>query len=417
MLTPNGLELADKTLLIVGAGHEQVPAIVRAKQFGIKVVATDWDSGAPGAKLADQFAKISTSDKENTLAFARTSEIDGVMTLSSELAVPVVAYVSEKMGLNTGLNQEIALRATNKNAMHQAFIANGTPCAPSKNVDGLGELQVFVKDHGFPVVIKPSDSSGQKGVCVCYSEEELDRAIEEAVAFSTDGYAIAEKYIEGPEINVTAMVCNGAVECLSFSHRVTAPPPHFGIALEHVVPPSINQDSLRGVKEAAEKAIQAIGLKNGIAYPQIIASAVHGARVIEIAARIPGGYMREVALLSSGVDLIEVAICQSLGIHLSRSYFETYPKYSAARVNFLTKLDYPETPKVSKISGFTNSYDYPTASDASGILLSECRLKVGMNLPALTSSSARFAAIIGYGSSLIEVNQEIAQVQKRVVIE
>ena len=414
---PDELELADKKLLVVGAGHEQVPAIVRAKQFGIKVYATDWDSEAPGAKLANKFEKISTADKDKNLEFAQASKVDGVMTLSSELAVPVVAYVAEKMALNTGLDQDIALRATNKNVMHRAFVANGTPCATSKKVNGSTELQALIKEHAFPVVIKPSDSSGQKGVCICYSKEELQVAIEDAAALSSDGYAIAEQYIEGPEINVTAMVCNGVIEFLSFSHRVTAPLPHFGIAVEHVVPPSISQESLQDVKEAAEKAIQAIGLSNGIAYPQIIASATHGARVIEIAARIPGGYMRDVALLSGGVDLIDVAICQSLGIHLPRPYFENYPKYRAVRVNFLTKLDYPETQKVSKISGFTNSYDYPKASDASGVLLSECRLQVGMNLPALTSSSARFAAIIGYGSSLVEVNKEITQVQKRVVIE
>ena len=416
MLTQYIGSLQGKTLLIIGAGHEQVPAIEIAKSAGIKVLVTDLNPNAPGAKLADVFAPISTADKDQTLAFAEQAGIQGVMTLSSELAVPVVAYVAEKLGLNSGLNQEIALKATNKNEMHQAFLLNQTPCAESIKLNRLHELLSFVRRVGFPVVLKPSDSSGQKGVGIFSEISELEVALQEAIDFSSDGFAIAEEYIEGPEINVTAMVQNGDVNFLSFSHRVTASAPHFGIAIDHIAPPPISTDLLKEVKIAAEKAIHAIGLKNGIAYPQIIASESRGAKVLEIAARIPGGYMRDVALLLSGVDMIEVMICQSLGVHLPFEVFQNYPSYPAVHVKFLTELDYPELKRVSVVSGFANQYSYPDINTESGVLLSECRLQAGMTIPSLTSSSARFAAIIGYGATLEQADAQIEHAQKQTEI-
>lgn len=400
---------SQKTLLIIGAGHEQVPAIKMAKEMGHRVVVSDFNPQAPGIEFADHFERVSTKDKDGNLAVAKAQAIEGVMTLGSELAVPVVAYVAEQLGLPS-FSSETALRATNKNVMRQSFVAHNVPSPNSERVDSLSAIKTFVAKHGFPVVIKPSDSSGQRGVGVFYQEAELASAFAEAIQFSTDGLAIVETYIEGPEINVTAVVQNGEIEFLSLSHRVTAEPPHFGIALEHRAPAAIDAAMEDSIKQASIKAIEAIGLKNGIAYPQVIASP-KGAQVIEIAVRIPGGYMREVALILSGIDMIEVAIRQALSETLPIEAYRKQPPQAAVIVKFFTQLDLPKgTQHLSKVANFEQILTRP------GIFLANCRLKAGDKVPELNSSTARFGAIISYGQDLTTAQSYLDDALKTVVI-
>jgi biotin carboxylase len=399
-----------KTLLIVGAGYEQLPAIQIAKAKGLWVLVTDLNPQAPGVEYADVFAQISTADKDANLAFAKANDIDGVMTLGSELAVPVVAHICETLHL-PGLSKEVALKATNKNFMHQAFEAHAVSAPRAKKIVRMASLNEFIAECGWPVVIKPSDSSGQKGVGIFHQADKLQAALDEAISFSTDGAAIVEEYISGPEINVTAVVEAGNIHFLSFSHRVTAEPPHFGIAIEHRFPIGIDSALLEEVKITALKAIESIGLKDGIAYPQIIASPEKGAKILEIAARIPGGYMREMALLQSGVDMIEVVIDQAIGQFTTFKDYQKYPRYDSVMIKFLTELNVPGIKTISQVRGFIGRQ-----TDQPGIFLSECRLSEGQVVPDLTSSSARFGAIITYGDSIVASQALLDQTLQSVVL-
>lgn len=398
-----------KVLLIIGAGFEQLPAIQLAKSMGYKVVVSDLNPDAAGVNYADEFGQISTNNKSDNLAFAKQHQIDGVMTLGSELAVPVVAYVAENLDL-PGANIDTALKATNKNVMHRAFRQNSVPTPQSNRVNTLAQLKAFVEEWGWPLVIKPSDSSGQRGVTFLHEESPLEAALQEALHFSTDDYAIVEQYVSGPEINVTAIVQEGEIYFLSFSHRVTAEPPHFGIAIEHRAPVDISESALKSVREASEKAIRAIGLRNGIAYPQVIASP-QGSKVLEIAARIPGGYMREVALICSGIDMIEVVIRQALSETLPIVDYIRHPSSESVLVKFITELDLPADLKVmSQISGFEQVQKMPE------VFLANCRLKEGEAVPALDSSVARFAAIITCGDSIHASEKRLSEALNEIVL-
>jgi biotin carboxylase len=400
----------DKTLQIVGGGFEQVPAIEMAKKMGYRVVVTDMNPKAPGAGLADAFGCISTKDFEGNLAFARAQSIDGIMTLGSELAVPVVAKIAQTLGL-PGMTPQTALAATNKNIMRERFVAEGVPTPVSQKIDQLDQLVEFAEKYGFPLVLKPSDCSGQRGVTRMDCADMFAQALTEALRFSGDGYAIIEEYIEGPEINVTAAVQDAEIRFLSFSHRITASPPHFGIAIEHRAPVSISADLLAKVESASRLAIQAIGLQNGIAYPQVIASETKGAKVLEIAARIPGGYMRDVGLILSGIDMIEVSIRQALADTLPLEDYPSLPSSQAVRVKFITELDRPEMRVLNQKAGFEQIQSDP------GVYLAECRLNVGDPVPDLTSSAARFGAIIVRGDSLETVNHHLNQAWQKITLQ
>lgn len=381
-----------KTLLIIGAGHEQVPAIEIARSMGCRVVVTDRNPSAPGVPFADKFHEASTGDREANLKVAREEGINGVMTLGSETAVPVVAYIAEELSL-PGFSTDTAYKATNKNAMREAFAAHDVPAPVSQPVATVEEAAAFAGRHGFPIVVKPSDCSGQRGTTRVDALDQLEAAVSVALPFATDNKAIVETFVEGPEINVTAVVTGGQVHFLSLSDRVTAAPPHFGIAIEHVSPPAISSDMAEAIKSASVKAIQAIGLTDGIAYPQVIAGTNGKPYVLEIASRIPGGHMREVAWLMSGTDMIEVAILQALGEPEPLKKCRSEPPVSALSVKFITELDFPDHAgaEVTAIEGLND------AQTADQVCLARLYLQCGKPLPVLTSSAARFGAVIAAG--------------------
>ena len=378
--------------MIIGAGYEQVPAIVKATEMGCEVIATDLNPHAPGASLAHVFEVMSTNDAQGNLAIAQQYQVDGVMTLGSELAVPVVAHIVETLNLY-GLSEDTALKATDKNAMREAFAVKAVPTPLSQPVATLQEAYDFANQYGYPVVLKPSDSSGQRGVTKVDSSAALQASFMSAVSFAGNDYAIIERYCAGPEINVTAAVSKGKVTCLSVSNRVTAEPPHFGIAIEHIAPPAVTDKELEAIKRVSAQAIHAIGLEDGIAYPQLIMSE-QGPLLIEIAARIPGGHMREVALACSGIDMVDVAILQALGKEAPLAICPRQQVTPAVSVKFITVLDYPSPELIiKKISGLEQ------VSNETGIQFVRYHLKAGDSLPELSSSTARFGAVIAYGES------------------
>jgi len=393
---------------IIGAGHEQVPAIRMAREMGCRVLVTDRNPGAPGVAEADLFEPVSTADKEGNLEAARRHGVQAVMTLGSETAVPVVARIASALGL-PGISEDTAFKATNKNAMREAFVRHGVPTPTSRPVGSLPEAVEFTAAHGLPVVVKPSDCSGQRGTTRVDKEGALPAAIGDALRFATDGRAIVETFCEGPEINVTAAVSSGEVHFLSLSDRVTAAPPHFGIAIEHISPPCVGAEMAEAIQQASVRAIKAIGLRDGIAYPQVIAGP-NGPQVIEIAARIPGGHMREVALYRSGIDMIEIAILQALGHPDPLSVCRRNKVDAGLSVKFITELDFPEHAgrPLKGIEGLEESRQCP------GVRLARMYLAAGQPLPALDSSAARFGAIIAAGAGRDEACERSAAAAREI---
>lgn len=398
-----------KKILIVGAGVEQVPAIKIAKGFGHYVIVTDISDKAPGNLFADKNYIVSTNDAVGNLKIAKKEQIDGILTLCSETAVPVIAYVSSKLGL-PGMNEETALAATNKGVMRYVLSGKNVSLTGFSVIEKYDDIKNFTNIYNSPWVVKPSDSSGQRGVRLIYKQDALEESYKEAKKFSTDGKVIMEEYVSGPEINVTCLVINGKVHVLSLSERITLPPPYFGIANMHLAPTSLNEDEMNSIKKQSIMATEGIGLLNGISYPQFIATKT-GPRLLEIAARIPGGNMREVAMYLSGVDMIKTTIRQSLGENFNYKEAITEEAYPALAVRFITSLDIQNNnKKIERIHGVEE------ARKLSGIKFCDIRLKKGVIPPPLSNSAGRFGSMCAVGNSKEEVLNIIKKAYEKIKI-
>lgn len=295
-----------ETVLFVGAGRHQRRAIARAKELDLRVAAIDRNPDAPGLALADLAEVVDFGDVRAATEAARRIAPDGVLTVASDRAVPVVAAIAEELGL-PGIGREAAEAATNKAAMRRRLARAGVP---QPRFDVLSEPRGT--DVGFPAVVKPVDSAGQRGLSLVRSRRELAERLPAALAESRAGEAIVEQFLDGTEVNCLAVARGGEVTVLTLSDRRRPRGDGFGVCLAHVYPASLHAEAAAEAERVAVAAVRAVGLVDSVAYPQLLVSA-DGVRLVEVAARVPAGLMDEVSRIGIGVDLVQVALLQALG--------------------------------------------------------------------------------------------------------
>jgi len=197
--------------------------------------------------------------------------------------------------------------------MRDALGAAGLQQPPYASLRTADDVDAALDAVPFPAVLKPVDSGGQRAVFRVESREELERDLPEAVAESPTSEALLEEFVDGIELNGIVVDRVGEPALITLSDRLRPPGIGFGVGWMHVYPTSIPHDQLRLAGQVAVESVRALGLRDAIAFPQLIASPDGSVAVVEVAARIPGGQMADLVQHAVGVDLVEVALLQALG--------------------------------------------------------------------------------------------------------
>ena len=172
-----------KKLLLLGGSAQQIIAITTAKKLGYFTILCDYLTDNPGQHKADKFYLISTTDKKAVLEVAKNEQIDGILAYASDPAAPTAAYVSEKMGLPTNPYSSVEILC-NKD-MFRKFLSNHNFSTPkAKGYEKKADAIIDVNKFTLPIIIKPVDSSGSKGITVIRDIENLEKAIDFAFSFS-----------------------------------------------------------------------------------------------------------------------------------------------------------------------------------------------------------------------------------------
>lgn len=304
----------NKTILILGGGIMQIPAIRQAKSKGWRVIVADANPTAPGVEMADRFEKVDLTDRDGMVRTAkRYSEgggLDGVFTAGTDFSTTVAA-VAEACGLS-GVPYEVALSATDKNRMRNAFKEAGVPCP---DFVGLGEKDDPVRALGriaFPVVVKPVDNMGARGVQRVDSEDALRQAFDRAIGASRVRRVILESYMEGPELSVDAIVHRGEITVCGIADRHICFPPYF-VEMGHTMPSNLGSEILDEATQVFMRGVAALGIENGAAKGDVKITQ-HGPMIGEIAARLSGGYMSGWTFpYASGVEVTDAALNIAVG--------------------------------------------------------------------------------------------------------
>jgi biotin carboxylase len=384
-----------KTVLFVGAGRHQRRAIIQAKERKLRVAAVDRNPDALGLQEADIAKVVDFSDVDAVLKATARLTIDGVLTVSADRAVPVVAAVADARGL-PGIGVETAHLMTHKVAMRRRLAEAGVPQPRFAAVRSISERRRAADEVGFPAVLKPADSGGQRGVFRVESIDEIDAHLHEALAASPTGEAILEEYVEGIEMNGIVLARNGEMIPLTLSDRLRPPGIGFGVGWIHVDPPTVPTGQLAESERIAGHTVHALGLRTGIAFPQLIAADDGRVVVVECAARIPGGQMADLVRVATGVDLVDVQLRMALGEDLPDDV--VLPKFrQPLAIRFLTAEPGPlPTGKVTWVGPLDKVLAFP------GVVQADVYLQIGETIRPVRLDGDRRGYVIATGSTNLQ---------------
>lgn len=299
-----------KKLAIIGASYLQMPLVLKAKEMGLESVCFAWEEGAVCKDVCDHFYPVSTVDKDEILRICREIKIDGITTIASDVAVLTVNYVAEKMGL-AGNPDKYSETATNKYLMRQCFMDNNVPSPKFCLTEGT--IPELVSSFRYPVIVKPTDRSGSRGVEKVDSSEGLQVAIERACKESFQKKAVIEEFVEGREISVESISYKGKHYVLQITDKVTTEAPFF-VELEHHQPSSLTDDIKQRVKGIVLNALTALHIQYGASHAELKITKDGNIRVIEIGARMGGDFIgSDLVKLSTGYDFLRGVIEVALG--------------------------------------------------------------------------------------------------------
>lgn len=370
-----------KKIMILGASILQLPAILKAKEMGIEVIAVDMDENAIGFKHADKCLVISTIDIDEVVEAAKLHNIDGIMTLASDMPMRTVAKVAEELGL-IGISKETAFKATNKAAMRECLGKNNVPIPKFFRVKGYDEYINIVNKFTSEIIIKPSDNSGSRGVVLLKelnNEEQIKNAFKYSMENSRSGEIIVEEYMKGPEVSVESVSIDGKIYIVAITDKITTGSPNF-VEMGHSQPSQLSKEITDNIKNVAIDAIRAVGIDNGPAHTEIIVTR-EGPKIVEIGARLGGDNITShLVPLSTGINLVQVCIQIAMGIKVNLK--QKFLKGSSIRYfeSIEGKIDYIEGIEEARL--------------IEGIKQIEFTKQIGQRVGKVSSSSDRLGFII-----------------------
>jgi biotin carboxylase len=285
---------------------------------------------------------------------------------------------------------------TNKIAMRRRLADAGVPQPRFAAVRHVREVRAAADTVGFPAVLKPADSAGQRGLFLVASVDDVERHLYAALAESTEEEAILESYHPGLEVNGLLVARGGEVTVVTLSDRRRPPGRGFGVALAHVYPSTLFGDPLEEIERVGRSTVHALGLRDGIAYPQVIWGEDGVARLIEVAARIPAGQMDLVGRFGVGVDLVEIGLQQALGQPVPDELVKPQMQQPMA-ISFLTAEPGPlPTGKLVRVSGLERVRAFP------GVVEAELYLQEGETIRPVQVDGDRRGYVIAVGSTNLD---------------
>ena len=306
-----------KKLMVLAAGLLQIPVIKKAREMGVYVIAVDDDPNAPGMALADKaIVPGGLMNEDKLVAIAKEEQIDGVIHPCSEVAMNVMGRINDELHLS-GISKEMAIRATNKHLMREAFEKYGAPSPKSiLTNDEEDAWEIFCDQFSTNAILKPSRNSGSRGIAKVEKGITKDVFIElyrRALDESRDHSVLIEQFIEGPEFSVEVIVWNGEPHVLAVTDKKTTEAPYF-VELGHNQPSVFPEEIQQKLKDGAMAGIKALGLSNCAAHCEL--KVQNGeAYLMEIGARMGGDFIStELTHLSTGIDMVAATISVVLGM-------------------------------------------------------------------------------------------------------
>lgn len=384
-----------KAVLIFGAGPLQRSIIVRAKQMGLYTVGIDPAADAFCRNDVDSFEIVGGQDYEGTCAVVDKYGIDCIVTAATDKPLVMMARVAEKYKFPF-FSVETAQWSTDKYQMKQRFLSGGISCAKGR----LAKTADDVSDFEFPVIVKPRDNSGSRGVKLCRGKAELQQCMTEALSVSRLDSVLVEEYIEGQEFSIESLHYNGKSEVVQFTEKTTTEFP-YNVELGHIQPASISDENKGRVRGLIAKIGQALHFENCPSHTELKIND-RGIFVIETSPRLGGDYITSTLTpLTTGINMEDELLRLSLGEDILVK--PNHVQYAGVRY-----LSLDEGKVIKNVPDVKSVRDWPNVIDFSFLL------HKGDQVNKITSSLNRYGLFIVRGDSRDELINSIAKINRHL---
>ena len=303
-------------ILILGVAPVQMDAVLELKKMGCEVFTISMAKNGPAADIADHFDIINIVNEKAVAKHVQNNKIDAVYSVGSDLAIPIACRISEQFGMPRFVSSQTAYICSHKNVMRSTLTESCKGNIPYQVLGERGHISI-----GYPAILKPSDSQGQRGIFLIHSQEEFEAHFEETKKYSREGKVIVEKYIDGPEVSVNGYMVNGTLKFMIVSDRDTWPE-YVGLIHRHVVPGrSFSNAAEKEIAKVLQDACNRAGILNGPVYFQM---KIMGNQpyIIEMTPRLDGCHMWNILSRAAGVNILKLTFEHLL--HNDVSELENY---------------------------------------------------------------------------------------------
>ncbi len=341
-----------KNIAIIGASYLQLPLIKKAKELGFITHVFAWKANDVGEKEADYFYPISITEKEAILNVCKEINISAVCSIASDLAAVTVNYIASKLNLS-GNSLHTTEISTNKYKMRSAFLENNDPSPKFILVNDVTEIEKI--NLQYPLIVKPTDRSGSRGIYKVNNFDELKNAISLSKNQSFEQKVLVEEFVEGEEYSVEYITFKGKHYFLNVTKKFTTGSPHF-IETAHLEPANLDNTTMSNVKKVVEHALNTLGIKNSASHSEIKIDNNKNIKIIEIGGRMGGDCIgSDLVYYSTGIDFVKAVIDVACGI---KPDLQPKKTKEAIMVKFIfTEQDYADYLKIKNTDKYIKTVE------------------------------------------------------------
>lgn len=317
--------MKNNTILLTGGSHAEMPLITALQELGYYVITTGNNTDGLGHKLADEYVPGDFSDREFVYQLAKERKVAGIVSGCNDFAYLSSAYACEKLNFAGHDSYETACQIHQKNRFRQILEQLSLNCPKNQFCESFEETLVAAKQIGYPLLIKPVDLTGGKGVKVCYNENEMKDAFHEATRVTRQKGIILEEFIQGENHGLSCLLKNQKVEFIFWDNEEYYLNKYLVSGANSW--PDIPREMSERVKNDIGQIATHCHLSDGLFHCQTIVKADGQVYLIDPCRRAPGDLYVDLVSLSSGIDYAKAIVLAELGIDFSEDIKNPYESF------------------------------------------------------------------------------------------
>ena len=385
-----------QSILVFGVGELQKSIILKAKSMGLFVVGIDPFADAYCKDEVDVFEVVGGQDYESTLAVARKYDVKAVVTAATDKPLVMMARVAKELRLRF-YSEETAIWSTDKFQMKQRFIDGEISCAHGRVIKSVEEI----KGLDFPLILKPRDNSGSRGVVLCRDLSSLSDAMQDTLQYTKLDSVLVEEFIEGQEYSVEALHFDGRSEVVQFTEKTTTPFP-YNVELQHIQPALFSDDLKEQIRLLISRIANVMKFENCASHTELKVNE-RGIFIIETSPRLGGDFITStLTTLSTGINIEE----QLLNISLGYSVDICTRKVDKSSAVCFFVLDEGEVVAIDEKINDVLSWE--------GVKMFDFKLSVGDKVNKITSSLNRYGQFVVGGENREGVEKYLNEYYKKI---